>query len=300
MTNGHGDDVPEWFVDAMRCLPESGRLRVEGAALEWAAWGRRGRPGILLLIGNGAHMGWWRPLAPFLAQDYRVASFAWTGMGASDWRDEYRIDTFVAEAMAVAEHSGLFESDRPPLMAAHSFGGFIGLHTLVEHGERFGGGVLIDSRLRTRAVWGENARPVQPFRIHPRREEAIARFRLKPEQPKRNPFYLDMLSAESLEEVDSGWRYRADPEIRRKTKLGPDLMPLIRQACCPLAFVRGALSASVIDEIWRDQKAAAPAGTPFVEIPDAHHHVMVDQPIAMLATLRSLFQAFPKGGLWNR
>jgi pimeloyl-ACP methyl ester carboxylesterase len=53
-------------------------------------------------------------------------------------------------------------------------------------------------------------------------------------------------------------------------------------------FIRGALSTTVSEEIWAEHRALAPAGTPFVVIPDAHHHVMIDQPIALIATLRAL------------
>lgn len=290
----------QWFVEAMQKVPESGRLTVAGASLEWAAWGERGCPGLLLLIGNGAHIGWWRPLAAILAEDFRVATFSWSGMGGSQWRDEYHIDNFVAEAMAVAEATGIFDSDVLPLMAAHSFGGFLGLHTLVQHHERFRGAVMIDSRLRTRSVWGENARPAQPFRVHESREHAISRFALKPEQPHRNAYYLRMLAEEALEEVEGGWRWRADPDMRKKMPLGPDLIPLIPQVKCPMAFVRGQYSSSVTTDIWADQKAAAPVGTPFVVIPDAYHHVMVDQPIALISVMRALFGALPGSGSWNR
>ena len=295
---GHGP--PAWFEDAMRCEPEAGRLRVEGAKIEWAAWGERAKPGLLLLIGNGAHIGWWRAIAPMLAVDYRVAAFSWSGMGRSDWRDSYPIETLIKEAMAVSETAGLFDAVQTPFLGAHSFGGFIGLRLMIEHGERFSGGILIDSRLRARQTWGAEAQPVPPFHVHETKELAIARFRLKPEQPEVNRFILDMLAEESLEPVGDGWRYRQDPNMRSKTPLDSDLIPRMAEARCPLAIVRGVHSRSVIDEIWREQHAAAPPGTPFVEVPDAHHHLMIDQPLALVAALRALLQSFPKNGSWNR
>jgi pimeloyl-ACP methyl ester carboxylesterase len=33
-----------------------------------------------------------------------------------------------------------------------------------------------------------------------------------------------------------------------------------------------------------------PFGTPFVDIPEAGHHVMVDQPLALVAALRALIE----------
>jgi pimeloyl-ACP methyl ester carboxylesterase len=294
------DAVPEWYRQAMSTPPEAMRIEVDGARLDCAVWGELGKPGVLLLVGNGAHIGWWRPIAPLLAQDYRVAAFNWSGMGSSDWRDSYSSENFIAEAMAVAEVSGLFDAAVRPILAAHSFGGFQGVTIIEQHGERFRGAMLIDSRLRIRSAWGAEAPAGQFFQLHQTREAAIARFRLKPEQPSTNPFIIRALAEESLEEVDGGWRWRADPEFRSKTELGPDLIPLLPTLRCPMMFVRGQLSTSVTADIWEEQRAAAPDGTPFVEIPDAHHHLMIDQPLALLSVMRALFAALPKRGSWLR
>ena len=36
-----------------------------------------------------------------------------------------------------------------------------------------------------------------------------------------------------------------------------------------------------------------PPGRPEIEIPDSHHHIMIDQPLALLAALRTLFAVWP-------
>ena len=35
-------------------------------------------------------------------------------------------------------------------------------------------------------------------------------------------------------------------------------------------------------------------GSPYVEIPEAEHHVMIDQPLAYVAALRALLAAWPR------
>jgi pimeloyl-ACP methyl ester carboxylesterase len=37
----------------------------------------------------------------------------------------------------------------------------------------------------------------------------------------------------------------------------------------------------------------APPGSPLVEVPDADHHVMIDQPLAFVAALRGLLAGWP-------
>lgn len=282
-------DKPGWFAKAMAVRPEIGSVSIEGARIEWAAWGERGRPGLLLLGGNGAHIGWWRPIAPMLARDFRVATLSWSGMGGSQWRDLYSVDLFMAEALAVAEVAGLFDAPCGPLVAAHSFGGFTALTLAVRHGPLLRGAMLIDTRLLPRTTWGDAALPAQPFRIYETREEAIRNFRLRPPQPERNRFLLDALAAESVIAVEGGWTWRADPAMQNKTPITEDFANMVGQATCPLMFVRGELSETLTDEIWDGHRRNAPPGTPFVDIPDSHHHVMIDQPIATVAVMRTLF-----------
>lgn len=292
MTGAAGDEpdsgAPAWFLQALARPHEQGRIDVEGAGVEWLAWGERGRPGVLLTTGNGAHMGWWRWIAPYLAQDFRVAALSWSGMGGSDWRDAYAPELFVREAMAVARETGLFDGAVAPVMIGHSFGGILTALAAATVGDRLRGAMLIDARLRTRSVWGANAEPVPPRRTYVAREEMIARFRLQPRQPQRNRYILDLIAGEALEAADGGWRWCADPEIRHKTDLGSNLTGLIPRALCPLMFIRGELSTTLSEDIWAEHKTLAAPKTPFVVIPDAHHHIMIDQPIALVSAIRAL------------
>ena len=212
-------------------------------------------------------------------------------MGGSDWREAYAPRLFVEEAMMVMEVAGLFQADAPPVLAGHSFGGILAMLATVIAGERLRAAILIDARLRTRSAWGREAELASPHRIYPTHEEAAARFRLQPRQPERNSFILDALAKEALRRVEGGWSWRADPDLRRKTELGRNLTDLIPRALCPLMFVRGAQSTTASDDVWAEHQAAAAAGTIFVEIPDAHHHVMIDQPIALISVLRAFLAA---------
>ena len=61
----------------------------------------------------------------------------------------------------------------------------------------------------------------------------------------------------------------------------------------PMVHIYGAKS-----RIVEHRKAGAPspfpAGLIEIEIPDAHHHIMIDQPLALVASLRTLLAAWPR------
>lgn len=298
--------APAWFDAAIACEPERMTVPVGGAGIDTLVWGEVGRPGLLLMHGNGAHAGWWRFIAPYFAQTHRVAAFSWSGMGASDWRDTYSLDLFAAEVMEVAQAAGLFAGAQKPVAVGHSFGSFPLVEAAYQHGERFSGVVLVDSPFSTperreerRRARGEKPRrpnEMRPHNVYPTFGEALSRFRLAPTQECENLFIVDLIARESLKRVSrgeghEGWTWRFDPFVWRNLNIR-DLRSTLSQMRCRAALMRGGLS-----ELMRADDAAytlslMPAGTPFIEIPEAWHHVMLDQPLAFIAALRTLIAAW--------
>lgn len=278
--------APAWFAQVLAQQPEAGRIAVEGAGIEALAWGQPGRPGLLLIHGGMAHAHWWAHIAPFLASTHRVAAFSLSGMGGSDWRDSYSVGTYVAEALAVAEWAGLFAGG-PPVVAAHSFGAAAGARLAHDHGSRLAGVAILDSGVAPPSMKAFARRSLPGGRAYPSLEAALARFRLAPEQPVGNLFIADMIARWSLREADGQWRWRFDPNFFTRMARW-DSWPAIAAPTCPLAFVHGEHSLIATPDIVARQRAQAPAGTPFVEIPQAHHHLMIDQPLALVSVLRTL------------
>ena len=141
--NGAVPPAPAWFGAALAHAPERSFTDVGGTQIETLTWGERGKPGLLLMHGNGANADWWSFIAPFFAADYRVVAFSWSGMGRSDHRDTYGFELFVDELIAVAETAGAFDAGKP-LMVGHSFGGFLMMATVQRAGARFKGAVIAD------------------------------------------------------------------------------------------------------------------------------------------------------------
>jgi pimeloyl-ACP methyl ester carboxylesterase len=55
-------------------------------------------------------------------------------------------------------------------------------------------------------------------------------------------------------------------------------------------YVWGEQSALVASGVVQGVRALMPAGTRFVGVPEAAHHVMADQPLALVAVLKALLQ----------
>lgn len=267
---------------------------IDGAGVEVLTWGEPGKPGLLFLHGNGAHADWWSFIAPFFAADYRVAAFSWSGMGASDHRLTYSIGGFVDEIFAVIDAAGLARVG-PPVIVAHSFGGFPMMAAVHTQGERFAGAVIVDTPFRLQGEPG--GRPPnatnRPHRIYPDIAAALARFRFAPVQACANPYIANWIARGSLRQVDGGWTWRFDPFLWSRFEVG-DALALLDAPRCPVALIWGDRSLLMQPDRVATMRNILPPGIPAIAIPDAEHHVMVDQPLAFVSALRGLFTSWPQ------
>lgn len=305
--HGERPPAPLWFERAIESRPERGFVEVQGARIETLSWGDRGAPGLLFLHGNGAHADWWSFIAPFFAETYRCTAISWSGMGRSDWREVYSFDLFVQEMLAGAQAGGLFESAVKPVVIAHSFGGGVAAHAAATVGDRFAASIILDAGVRPpEHRWKGPPTSRAPTRVYATLEEALGRFRLAPAQPCENLFILDYIARESLRpapldpeapEGETGWTWRFDPHIWTKIQRGDrlDQVAELQAAKCPLAHVYGERSQIMPQHTVDYTKAHAPPGTPVFAIPDAEHHVMLDQPLAVVACLRGLIEGWVRG-----
>jgi pimeloyl-ACP methyl ester carboxylesterase len=97
-----------------------------------------------------------------------------------------------------------------------------------------------------------------------------------------------------MTEVGEGeWRWCFDPEIWGHADKKSDLSLLPALARCPIALIVGEASELIRAEVATYMRGLYPPGTPFIGIPEAGHHVMVDQPLALVAALRSCLAFWP-------
>ncbi len=284
---GASPSAPNWFHNAVSIEPERHYITVQGARIHYLRWGERSRPGLLLVHGNAAHAFWWSFIAPFLSRDYNVAAIDLSGMGDSEWRkDGYSMEGFARELFAVCDDAGMLAHAEPPVIVGHSFGGFITILAGALYGEHLSGTVILDAPVNP------PDRPRAPLtaRAHhhyPTLTQALARFRLLPPQTCENLYLLDYVARHSLREIEGGFRWKFDPQIWRNFTIG-DMAERLRDTNCRVAIFRGENSILMPPEIGDFMFNLLGRSAPVVEIPQAQHHVMLDQPLALVAALRAL------------
>ena len=293
---GRLPDAPAWFTQALADAPERSGLKVQGAEIETLAWGRVGDPGLMLLHGNGAHADWYSFIAPLLRKGRRVVAMSFSGMGGSGWRTQYSIAQWADEVMAVAQASGLMAGPVAPVLAGHSFGGFPLLNVAARFGAQWSRAVVMDTPLRPPSRSGrprrQRADALRSARVYPSLSEALARFRFLPPQGCEWPFIADVIARRGLKAVAGphgrpGWVWRFDPFLFRHFEFGQPLQDLA-QAACPLTLLRGSRSQLISERLLAWMASQAPAGTQILSLADADHHLMVDQPLALVALLDGL------------
>lgn len=288
---------PSWFTAAIGSPCETGQVEVAGSRIETLAWGERGRPGLLFVHGMLAHARWWSFIAPFFSQRFRCAALSFSGMGHSGWRDRYSIRTYVDELAAVMQATGMHESATRPTVVAHSFGGVPARRLAEWRGGELAGLVLVDSPVRASTDYRPTERKYT-LRPYASIDDATERFRLLPAQECANDYLLAHVSREGMRRQGDHWVRSFDPDLRMKIAQG-DYQPNLEAVGCPIAFVRGDRSVVVPDAIDHYIGTLLP-DAPRIDIPDAAHHLMLDQPLAFVAALRGLLAVAPAGWrAWN-
>lgn len=279
--------APEWFTEAVKVSRESCTVEVEGCPIHYLRWGERGKPGLLMIHGNGAHAHWWDFIAPYFLDHYSVVAIDLSGMGDSGHRDHYSAENFATEVIRVCEDA---EFEGKPIVVGHSFGGFVALKTGTFYGDQLTGVVLVDSPVRPPDYeWERDPKrsPIRPKRIYEDFQTAKGRFRLVPGQPCDNDYILEYIAEQSLIEVPGGWTWKFDDELYKRfrpTDLSKDLSGL----SCRIGVIYGEKSKLFSQEIADYMFQVLDNSVPFVSIPEAFHHLMLDQPLAFISALRAL------------
>lgn len=268
--------------------PRSSRFETrDGVDLHCLEWGAEIGPSadapapVILLHGGGANAHWWDQLAATISLERRVYALDFRGHGDSEYptRREVGAFNFDLESLVVR----LARED--VILVGHSLGAAVAL----DHASRFPatrGLLLVDLARGSERGSRRRARLALALRrTYRTREEAIERFRFLPETSHPSEVLRVHIAQSSVRREDDGrFGYKFDPAwFSLPSKPRPDLASV----GCPTLLVRGSDSALLSKQAAAEFVAALPRGR-FVEIADAGHHVLIDQPESLLAAIGSL------------
>ena len=278
--------APEWFGRALDAPYRSRTIDVAGASIHYLSWGEPESPGLVFVHGGAAHAHWWSFLAPLFTEHYHAVALDLSGHGASSHRERYSHETWAEEVMAVAAGAGF---PGPPVVVGHSLGGLVTIQTGALYGVELAGGVIVDSPVRRPDPESETAARGRAFRhpgTYPTLQEAMEHYRLIPPQPCDNDYLVDYVGRESLREGPDGWTWKFDPNLFTHT-----MVPMREQLAavkCRVALFRGEYSVVVLPDTAEYMYELLGGSAPVISIPEAHHHLTLDQPLAFVAALRTL------------
>ncbi len=277
--------APGWFLRALAQPYSDHVVEVAGCPIHYLAWGAADRPGIVFVHGGAAHAHWWSHIAPHFADDYRVAALDLSGHGDSGRRDQYGLTAWTQEIMAVAGDAGI---EGPPIVVGHSMGGFVSIATAATYADDVAGIVIYDSPVTRVDPEVEAARRdgvFKPPRVYTDLDEAIRRFRTIPAQDNYEPYVMAHVARHSLRETEGGWRWKFDDRVFSPWRdQVADFLPLIT---CRIALFRsehGLADEAVGEFLYESTGRVAPV----IVLPEAGHHVMLDQPLQVVVGLRTL------------
>ncbi len=191
--------------------------------------------------------------------------------------------------MAVAEAGAI---DGPPVVIGHSMGGFVTIATVARHADRVAGAVVCDSPVTEPDPEIEAFQLREAFgtpRTYETVEDAMARFRTVPPQEHYLDYVIDHVARRSLLAVDGGWQWKFDRRIFEQFGGGlrSVALPYLPDVTCRLALLRSEYGL-VTPDIGQSMYEKLGRVTPIIEIAEAGHHAMLDQPLLLLTALRTL------------
>lgn len=287
--------TPAWFDWAIDQPCESRFVEADGCPIHYLSWesthASAEPPGLLLVHGGGAHANWWRFVAPFFAKHFRVAAIDLSGMGDSGKRESYSAEVRAREIQAVLTDAG-YGTDA--FIVGHSFGGFMTLRYGVDFGDQIAGAIIADTPVRhpDDPPPGRASRIFKSTRPYPTYEEAVSRFRLLPEQECANDFIVEYIARHSLKRSDDGWVWKFHPSAMGADRWAEPFHEHMQNMRCRTAYIHGESSALINSSQLDYIRGLMKPESPIVELPQAHHHMMLDQPLAFVAMVRSIIDCW--------
>jgi pimeloyl-ACP methyl ester carboxylesterase len=261
------------------------RFRAGGMVLNCLDYGGEGKPPMLFIHGGSAHAHWWDFVAPDFIDEYHVLALDQRGHGESEWADEWAYGTrhYVSDLEDIIASWGL----GAPVLVGHSMGAHNVLAYAAGNANRLRAVIAIDTPpdysqyavdfLRTYAE-----KPPRRFGSH---EEAVESFKVMPRETLAKKEVLRHIARRSYRRGEDGtWTHKLDRRtmLREPLAIWNDLPKIT----CPALIVKLVKSPLLDIEAAKKMVAMLPKGR-LAQIDDSYHHVMFDNPEALIDTLEA-------------
>ena len=281
--------APAWFTRALAVPRGDLVVDVADCPIHALTFGTPGTRGLVFVHGGGAHAHWWTHVAAAFADEFRVVCVDLSGHGDSGHRSAYSLEQWTDEVMAVA---GAGDIAGPPVVVGHSMGGFVTIGTAARHGDAVSGAIVCDSPVTEPDPEISSYRLKEAFgrpRVYPTMDDALAHFRTVPAQDNYLDYVMDHVAHNSVRPTEGGlqWKFDRDVFAQFGGGLRSVALPYLSRLRCRFALLRSQYGL-VTPDIGRFMYEELGRVTPVIEIPEAGHHAMLDQPLILLTALRTL------------
>jgi len=260
------------------------RFSANGLVLNCLDYGGEGRPPMLFIHGGSAHAHWWDFVAPEFVDKFHVLALDQRGHGESQWPRDWQYSSldYVSDLEVIIDNWQY----GPPVLIGHSMGAHNVLVYASRNSKKLRAMVAIDtppdySRL---AVEFLRTYAVKPPRRFESLEEAVRSFKVLPRETLAKKEVLEHIARQTYRRLEDGsWTHKLDRRtlIREPLQVW-DQLPQIE---CPVLIVKVTRSPVLNLEAARRMVAILPKGS-LDEIGDSFHHVMLDNPVALIASLK--------------
>jgi pimeloyl-ACP methyl ester carboxylesterase len=267
----------------------SKRLQLEHVNLHYLDYGGPGPLTLVCVHGGGANAHWFDFVGPSLAQACRVLAVDLRGHGDSTWA-EPPVYTFEAhmQDLRVLLHA---ERITRPLLMGHSMGGILLTQYAGTWPQDVGALIVCDSRP---VFSDEAAETLQQLgrragREYPTLEDYTVHFRIRPDGLRAAPEMHRYIARSAARQLPNGmWIHKLDR--RAYAQRGPvNTLPFWQRLSCPALVLRAEHSVRLTPALLQQVKEVCPH-MEWAEVPEAGHHLMLDQPEPTVALVREFLQ----------
>jgi pimeloyl-ACP methyl ester carboxylesterase len=250
-------------------------------------WGGEGPPAVLLHGGSlTAHT--WDYVAIALRADFRLVALDMRGHGGSGWADDYSIDSYVTDLVAVID--GL-EIERTCIVGM-SLGGTVACEFALRYPDRTESLAMVD--VTSRPVFAATARMrsfMTDFRGAATVDEVVEMALAV--SPKSDPERLHYRMRTLLRRGDNGrlvWKrdHRRPPDYAMILRHLAAFEARVPSMTAPFLLARGGESQIVSEDAAHDFTARFPDGQ-WISIAGAGHNVQEDNPRELADALRAFW-----------